>query len=213
MATFRAQVAFPFFSNLPSDVWTNTLHFTELAPLGLAGASALITPLLSDFYETIYAVARPMANYCQPGSATVNWYDLTEPEPRVPIILPLAATITVAASKVPTEVSIVASFQGDRSPGIPQARRRGRIYLGGCGDNMVETSAVNAYPRLTTGVQNAVATACENLITALSGSGMRWSVWSPTDQAATIITNGWVDNMFDTQRRRSVNTEFRTLWP
>lgn len=212
MATYRAQVVFPMFTNLPEDVATNTFHFTELTPLGLAAVAAAVTPLLADFYTDVYTAARQMGNYMNPGAATVRWYDLSEPQPRVPLIVPLAATIAVGASTVPTETSCVLSFQGDRAPGIPQARRRGRIYLPALATTWMVGSTTGTFPTFNLLATGGVATAAEALRDAAILVSARWSVWSTVDGAATFVTNGWVDNTPDTQRRRGVEPSNRLLW-
>lgn len=201
------------FTNIPGDVWTNTWHFTEVAPIGLAAGAAQVTPLLQAFYRRIYTAARPMANYCLPSLGQAVWYDLAQPQPRVPLILPIVPATDLGVSVVPTEVSAVLSFQGDRLAGVPQARRRGRVYLGALTNQWLVNSATNAYPVINGLVTAAMATSSSQMITDLGGTGMRWSVWSTTDASSALVTNGWADNSPDTQRRRSVDSTSRTLWP
>lgn len=213
MAVFRAQVVFPMFTNIPSDVTTNTFHFTELSPLGLEAAADAITPRLSAFYTNVYGTGREMASYMRPGNAVVHWYDLSAPVPRVPYTLPLNAVISTTTTTLPTEVSCVLSFQGDAESGVPQARRRGRVFLPALTNGVISASAASAYPQFASAFLTVVTAQAEATLLDLGVTGMRWAVWSPTDQAATIVTNGWVDNTPDTQRRRGIDPTSRTLFP
>lgn len=212
MATMRAQVVIPYFTGIPTDVATNTFHFFELVPIGLPAVAAAVTPLLDAFYTTIYNSVSGIANYCTPLTAHVKWYDLSQPEPRVPLGVNLGLTSAVIASNLPTEVSAVLSFQGVRVAGQPQARRRGRIYVPGLPSGAVTNSGASAFPELLPALRAAMGSAASTLITASAGAGARWSVWSQVDLAAVEVDNGWIDNTPDTQRRRGVEATLRTLW-
>jgi hypothetical protein len=198
---------------LPSDVMTNTFHWTELSPIGLEAAADALTPVIADFYESVYAGSLGMGNYMRPTLATVNWYDLSQPAPRAPYTLPLGATIPVVVTQLPTEVATVLSFQGDQISGTPQSRRRGRIYIGAIADAAVVPTTTSIFPRWTTSWLSGITAGATNFLLGNSVPGVRWSVWSPTDQSAALVTNGWVDDSPDTQRRRSVFSTSRQIWP
>lgn len=212
MATYRAQVVFPYFSNLPTDVWTNTLHFTTATPIPIEDCADAITPLLSTFYDAIYTEMGGMASYCVPANAHVNWYDLAAPPPRVPLTRPLSVTVTAGLTSIPTECSIVLSFQGDPVSGQPQARRRGRIYLGGLVQAAFTASGAATFPTINAALRTAIGLQAEALRDAAALALCRWAVWSTTDELPVVITNGWIDNTPDTQRRRGVDPSSRTLW-
>lgn len=40
----------------------------------------------------------------------------------------------------------------------------------------------------------------------------QWRIWSPTNNNSVLIDNGWVDNAWDTQRRRGVEATARTIF-
>lgn len=88
----------------------------------------------------------------------------------------------------------------------PRARRRGRFYIGPLSFGAVQTSG---------GAQCLVQ---PNLITALKDAASRkiaantydWVVWSRRDAATHVITGGYIDNEFDTVRRRRIKTTTRT---
>lgn len=205
---------FPFYTGLPTDVMTNSFHFFfDGVTNSYEQAIAHWTAELAEFYATIYASGRTMASYVQAASASVHWYRLDEPVPRVATIVPLNSSIVTGDTDCPTEVAVTASFQGDRIAGEPQARRRGRIYLGGLGGaGWIQSGSNLAFPVIQTTARVAVRLAMINLHAANTGT-MNWVVWSPTAQESTLITNGWVDSSPDTQRRRSVESSLRTIWP
>jgi hypothetical protein len=214
MTLARAQVVFPMFTNIPRDVITNTFHFLHLVA-DLPTMADAITPELSDMYDALYGATFGIAAYTSPTLATVRWYDMAEPEPRVPYILPLGLTATVeTASIIPTEVAAVLSFQAEPESGVPQSRRRNRIYLGGLTGNHVSTATGDNFPSISTTFRGAAATALPlNLITQLESSGNVWVVRSPTYNITAPVVSGWIDNAPDTQRRRSIDSTARTLWP
>lgn len=212
MPTYRCQVVFPMFTNFPSDVITNTLHFDPLTPLDMAATAAIVNPLLRTFYNSIYDTTYPMANYMVPLIAEFRWYDLAAPPPRAPLVFDAGLTLSTAVSNVPTEVAMVLSFQAPQVSGSPQARRRGRIYLGALTSAWISNGSTSSFPNFNGGARANVTTAASTFANACTAGGVRWSVWSPTDQASALVTNGWVDDSPDTQRRRSVDPSLRLTW-
>lgn len=213
MPTYRAQIVIPHTNGIVADAITNTLHFIDFVPQPLSELADDVTPLIKDFYEAMYLGGTRAGNYMNWAAAEVNWYDLAQITPRVPYTLPLNLVIASAATFVAPESSVVLSFQAGREPGVSQARRRGRIYLGGLGNGFITSSAAGVSPYVTTTVVTSISIQANNFRTAVGATSARWAVWSPTDQAASIITNGWVDNAIDTQRRRGTDATARTLWP
>ncbi len=212
MPTYRAQVVIPFFTNMPSDVITNTWHFDPLTPLDFEEVRDLVTPRLVTLYGTVYGGGRGLADYVVDTAGTVRWYDLQAPPPRAPVILPFALPATSSTSSIPTEVALVLSFQAPQVSGAPQARRRGRVYFGALTSSFVQPATSSSFPRFTDAAVSSIAAAAAAFMDGLESDGVRWTVWSPTDQASAIVTNGWVDNSPDTQRRRSVDATSRTTW-
>lgn len=209
--TYRAQVVIPFFTNLPTDVITNTFHFRDIVPSTTNAVATAVSPLLGDLYELIYASSRGASYVNWPGSV-INWYDLDDPPPRVPLTTVLGASVTPTGGVIPTEVAMVSSFQGDPVSGIPAGRRRGRVYLGGFagGAAVGSASAFPTWSPTTTGDVAAAFDAFQAATAALANH--RWVVHSVAAGQDFDVTNGWVDNGPDTQRRRSVDATLRTTW-
>lgn len=135
-------------------------------------------------------------------------YLRTDPEPRPPVLTTMANLSPLGGAPLPTEVSLVMSFQGDRMAGVPQARRRGRVYLPFMGEDDNHTDG-----RPTTAQVTMVANAGDALLTAsTAATDWTWLVYSAVEPGYTIITNGWVDNEWDTQRRRGRPATIRTTF-
>jgi hypothetical protein len=200
------------FTNMPEDVITNTFHFFRALPEDLDVVADTLTPLLSAFYSTAYDLG--IAQYLNEAAAHVNWYDLSEPPPRAVETNPLVLDPSIQGfvTDVPTEVAAVLSFQGIPVSGTPQARRRGRIYLGALIPTQIAAGTNSAFPTIGSDFITDIVTAASTLKADAATAGFVWSIWSPTDQGHVDIDNGWVDNSPDTQRRRSVDATARTTW-
>jgi hypothetical protein len=208
------QAVIPMYTGLPTDVITNNWSFRDFSVnTDLATAADALNPLVQAFYDSIYAtipsyLMDPVPNW------TARWYNRDDPPPRSPYILPLRSTgATANPSAIPTEAAAVLSFQGVRISGSPQARRRGRIYLGGLPPASISQSTSSTYPVFSpTFIANVVANAATLRDDVVAAGDYFWTVWSPTSNSYVQITDGWVDNSPDTQRRRSVEASSRTAW-
>lgn len=136
-------------------------------------------------------------------------YNMTDPEPRAPVYEE-DYSFTSAPDGVPTasELAICVSFQGARVSGTPQARRRGRVYLG---PTERDSSTTSGRPNST--LINAAAAFGQYILDA-SESNVEWTwcVYSTVDDELVPVTNGWVDNAYDVQRRRGLAPNARTTF-
>lgn len=210
MSIIRAQVRLHHSSALPEDDAINTFHFqSEVAGRSVSDDWTAIYNALTAFYGSIDTyLSRELS-----GQPTVTIYDLSDAEPRVPTLELNMTGVSFPASDnaLPEEVALCLSFQGVAVSGEPQARRRGRVFLG-----PINGSANTVDGRPTTSFLNAVATAAGVLVDI---SGPSWVVYSRTDDptpgvdsVAPLVNNGWIDNSFDTQRRRGQAPTARTTW-
>jgi hypothetical protein len=133
-------------------------------------------------------------------------YDLGDPPPREPTIVPSTAWIKPTGSGLPAEVAIVLSFYGSRN--LP--RQRGRLFIGPL-DTGVLSQATNAVVRPALESRDAIRRGAVNVLNTTQN--LTWVVISPTAATATVIENGWIDDAFDTQRRRGVAPSSRILFP
>ena len=213
MPIYRAQVVLPYKTNMPADVVTNTFHFFGPEPEGTSEMAALWTPRLAAFYTAVYQTAG-IATYIADNSLLhVNWYDIDEPIPRVPVTVPLGAVIDNRdPSTLPSEVACVLSFQQQAPAGQIQARRRGRIYLGGLTQGWLQVGTQIGPPTFEGGIPVLVGNAANTNLKDTSTDQSFWGVWSPTNLAFHRVTDGWVDNTPDTQRRRGMVATSRHVW-
>lgn len=204
MAGFRAQVILHTTDNIPENFVTNSFAFSSS---DIFPDIAAIVNAFRTFYQGIGAANLSVA-LAQNGHE-VKFYDLPGPVPNYPISEQTwNMTAAPSGSALPAEVALCLSFQGARTPGFPQARRRGRVYIGPLA--LVTNTAGRPTAAFITAM-TAAATTFKATITALP-SDTQWAVWSGVDVAAVPVANGWVDNAFDTQRRRGVIPTTKTTF-
>jgi len=204
MVTIRAQVILHTADAFAANYVTNSFAFTGTDPVPVLSG---ITTAIKDFYDDL--TPSLMSSSITQNGHEIKYYDLPGPVPNYPIdedTFNLAASWT--GSPMPSEVALCLSFQGQRTPGFPQARRRGRVYIGPVG-TAANTSGRPSSTFITM-LANAATTFKSNILAL--GDDTVWSVWSVADQAGVGIDNGWVDNVWDTQRRRGVEETSRTTW-
>lgn len=204
MVTIRAQVILHTADNFAANYITNSFAFTGTDPVPVLSG---ITTAIKDFYDDL--TPSSMSNVIAQNGHEIKYYDLPGPVPNYPIeedVFNLASPWT--GTPLPSEVALCLSFQGQRVPGFPQARRRGRVYLGPY--STTANSSGRPSSTVITNVTTAAATLKSNILAL--GDDTVWSVWSVADQTGVPIDNGWVDNVWDTQRRRGVEETSRTTW-
>lgn len=216
----RAQVTIPRVTGVPEDAFTNTWYFDgdDLGgPIADGGYHDTVMTLLGNFYHAIDQFLCGMAGTV----ATVKIYDMRDPEPRIPERIDTIALTLGTGDWMPAEVALCLSFQAAGASGVNQARRRGRVYLGPIDHDATYTQNLGDV-RPTSTCRDAIAAAAGALRDGADttfGSHVSWAVYSPTldvvgtiDDAFNDVDNGWVDNSFDTQRRRGSAPSLRSLF-
>jgi hypothetical protein len=101
------------------------------------------------------------------------------------------------------------SFQGAPESGVSQARKRGRVFIG-----PLRSSLIGADGRPSPATVSLFAAEGEDLLDASNAATTwSWTVHSATTGDNSVVTNGWCDNEFDTQRRRGRIATSRTVFP
>lgn len=228
MAHRKVVVTIPSVTGVPHDAVTNTFHFLTPTPSGTPSTVPELEAM-RDAVKGFYDQVVDSAPFGGSGSARLTvilsgvvlqptlfikiYRCETEiavgasPEPIITYEVSITALPT-ANLPYPTEVAVCLSFKGLLDTSIPAARQRGRIYLGPVHlvGNMVGNRLV--FPA---GYRANVA-ASASWLRAFSTAGIDWCVWSHAELQAFPVVAGWVDNAFDTQRRRGTDATARTIW-
>lgn len=211
----QARVTFQSTSNIPADNVSNSFCFYNSTSIDKDDNADLdnVLDLVEDFYTVVgagggEALGRFINNTIK-RQAVIKLYDFADAHPRPPIAERLFTLPNViSTNNLPAEVALVGSFQADQVAGQPQRRRRGRIYLG----PLCVSSANNTNPPAS--MINALAARLDELRLAANASILwDWHVYSPTNANSVKVDNGWVDNTWDTQRRRGPKSTSRTVFP
>lgn len=206
MPDLKALFQIPHDSGLPQDVTVNTWCFGNV---NIATATDMddITEALREFYDDAVTTHGALSALLSPtlaSPATLKFYDLASPEPRAPIRTEAVdlTNLPGSGSGLPAEVALCLSFQGVQISGEPQARRRGRLYIGPFRDNADTNSATTGAPG--TELRELLTATAQRLLDTSNAATWYWAVHSPTNNDVVTINNGWVDNAWDTQRRRGI---------
>lgn len=216
MGQILCQVRLPARSNFPEDDAMNTFAFTGVAPVETQAELAL--ERLREFYnDTAPTAAEPLKNYLagthNPAGMRIKVYDHDDPEPRAPILdegLGVSTADPVSDTNLPAEVALALSYAGAPESGQSQARRRGRIFLGPLNNGAGSGNSSIVY-RPTSAFVVSCIQACKRLA-AVEPIGAQWRVYSRANQDFVLIDRGWVDNAFDTQRRRGPAAQACNAW-
>jgi hypothetical protein len=193
----KAMCQFSVGSTLPRDVMQITPCFRTGGVLGE----------LTDWQSICDDLADGLAGI--PGAATrqlsVRLYDLDTPGTKQNPNRPKATAIRnvgqVSEQLFPREVCLCLSFWGGQN----LRTQRGRLYVPG----FIAMPAGQAMTRPDSNARTAVAQLVP-LFTGLGGVDCDWIVWSDKLNQATSVLSWYVDDEWDTQRRRGLKPTTRT---
>jgi len=203
MPIYRTQAIVKTTDNVAANYATNTWYMVSTTSANIGAWEGMLT----DFYQDILPSMGGLV--LASNMLQFKTYDMTQPEPRVPVSDIIASGSPDNTGCLPPEVSLCMSFQAPAVSGTPQARRRGRVYL------PFFKSSLNGNDGRPSSTIISTLVAAGTALLAASGDGItgpEWSVYSPTDNAAVAVTEGWVDNEWDTQRRRGRPYTSRTTF-
>lgn len=208
MPTFQFMTIFTGSTGLAADQMVNTTHWYN-------GAAPVVTDydnvrdMLRDFY-TVAPTGNPIRTYMSGQlslTAKVKAYNLDEPKPRAPVY---ESTFAVSGygggSPLPNEVALCLSFEAKRESGELQSRRRNRIYLGPFASGAMGTTG-RPSPTTVTDIHNAAKRLHD---AAAAAASWDWVVYSTLNNDVMDIQHIWVDDAWDTQRRRGLAPSSRT---
>lgn len=202
MPFYITQVRLKTDDGVAANYVTNTYSMFAADLVGLALAHSAIWARYNN-------IRTYMSAQLAQNNHEITSYLRADPTPRAPVLVTQHNyTSDPAGTPMPPEVSICLSFQSDRESGVSQARRRGRVYLGPFNSTILGTDG-----RTNGTFRTAVVDFGQALLDASdAATDWAWFIWSTVDQDHSPVTNGWVDNEFDTQRRRGREYTLRTTF-
>lgn len=231
MANLLMQVIIPGDSALPEDNAVNNWHFGT-SDLATATQNEILAAL-NDFYNTpvapaVDSVGKFLSRFTNGAAATLRAYNMDDAKPRVPLYTIGFPIVVDTNDGLPREVAVVTSFEGLKQSGIPQARRRGRIYLGPVSTRAISAGANDM--RVSLLMRDACNNAAFRMWQASNAAPLwSWGIYSagardnsdpgiPYEERPlkpvlfTPVHNGWTDDAVDIQRRRGTRPTTRFPW-
>jgi len=233
MAYARCNVIYHKESALPEDECVNTYHFLtdDGAVLTPTTASQIAGKLAAALYDAAgggfplhYFMSSEVSRVNLP---TIKVYDVDGGSPRAEETM-AGLQAAGSATAIPSEAALCLSYHADltdlleyaaddddadANPERIRARARGRIFWG-----PVATNGIMGSPsRPSNDLRNALVDLGNRLLAfndapLANGTVASWGVYSREAGVMTVATGGWVDNQWDTQRRRGVKASVRTTF-
>lgn len=244
---WRAQVTLKHSSGLPRDNASNTFWITTAAA-GLTQAVAEpLAEAVRDFYTIDPGVdqAAAIMQYLS-TSLAANGHEVKMSPIDVATGLdargegfPPVWTETFDfvgwapnATPLPSEAAVCVSFKNTTDGAVPPARRRGRAYIGPCGQNAGEKVGQTLRP--SQAFREDLVAAAKHMAAQLVIANAQHVVFSrpfagrdqidrpgnprgplpalpPHAGATHVVDSWWVDNAFDTMRKRGERSTLRTI--
>jgi hypothetical protein len=211
MTKLHVQVRLQRTTDLPQDVIIQTFNFSTTSPT--EAVLDEISTRINNFYKAIPAgeagaiIAR-MAPIVKSAGSELRIYDATTLPMGPPIRVEPFVLLGLPSSSLsmPAEVAICLSYKAAVSAGVPARRSRGRIYFGPLTATNGATNT-NGDVRPQGGLQTQLAAA--GLALANSNGAADWVVQSDFVGIIQKVVEVYVDDAFDTQRRRGAKPTSR----
>lgn len=215
MPTYRVDAILAYSTELPRDVAINTFHVFSEDPLSGEGAANDIFDAVEDFYNganTTLPVGDYLSSTIARGGSkcrlTVRNVEADGP-PLYERFWSLDSTSS--STQLPLEVACCLSYRGANPGGVPAGRTRGRIYVGPL-NTTAQNGGGDVLSRPSSGFRADLAVAAGRLRSDLLAADAPWVVYSRVGEDSWTVTGGWIDDTWDTQRRRGVEATTRTTW-
>lgn len=228
MKNYLSVIKFPVVTSIPRDAVENTMAWT--GPDDATAAINDVNDALHSLYVANNGFGHSVGGYLSSTLSrsihpTINLYHLTDLTGVTGIGTPVATRVLDAAlpapevaTNLPDEVSVCLSFHGDLAGLVersgstrPANRHRGRIFLGPLTTGVMGQDPDNHDVLVHSTPRQAFADAAGRILAGVFGA--TWCVWSRTNAALYPVVGGFVDNAFDTQRRRGIRATSRQVWP
>lgn len=239
LGMFQLQSKLASVTGLPQDTCENVIHVAIPDGTYAGGDPLALMEAFRDFYNEVptggaLAVGARISESISraAGACSITIYstdDLSGVSGFGSPIASLNFTLTAAqvGSGLPEEVAIIASYHGDLTdvpvsvivdPGPPvvtirpQQRRRGRLYLGPLQAAAGTEASLQFRPNQQ--IQDELGEAMVDLAAAIVAVDPTFylGVWSKADEDVWEVVGGYVDDAWDTQRRRGLEATERTAF-
>lgn len=210
---YHAQVIQHYWTGLPADVAVNNLYFQSGSPEPADGEMNKILTVINNAWAELEDYRAGILKTV--GGMTVKIYDVTAPPNSPPLRIggPYTMGSPTVTTNLPAEVAAVVSFHASTNVSMNPARRRGRNYIGPLNTSASDPGDATTPAKLSTGFRAALVAYAGDLMAAnVAPNAVEWCVYSRTEQNMFPVVGGWVDDAFDTQRRRGQPTNVRTIW-
>ena len=215
MALIHTALVMPYTSGFARDVSEITFNFDSDGAPDAADYTA-VDAAVSSFINNstgqtqtianrISAIVSRAACYIRKTHTDVATGLMIDP----PVLTPITLAAAAAGGSLPLEVALCSSYVAPAIVGVPAGRRRGRFYVGPLNVGVAGT-AVDPAPQ--TVFLNDLATATERMFNLAVTGSVPMVVWSRANSALYEVTGGYVDNEWDTQRRRGNSPTARDGW-
>jgi hypothetical protein len=193
MSKIRVQIITRKQDTFPKNFIVNTVYFDDfnIDPTGGTNWQAFATDV-RNLWRTRFQLP---ATY----GVETKVYDQADAKPRpVKASAPWVVGDSSSVEHAPREVALCLSYYSERN--LP--RFRGRLYIGPfiSAQMLPSQSHIDGVKALATG------------LAGIGGPDVDWGLWSPTRNAFSKITHGWVDNEWDTVRSRGLTASSRSLY-
>jgi len=190
MPLYRMQCSYAADSTLARDYMVNTLWFNDQ---GVGTDPANLCNDLAVIWNTLFGTPAREIN------VRAYLHNPGTPQDGPPVAVKTLNPGAAPTTGVMREIALCLSFYAGQN----RARRRGRIYVPPF--IFGTTFPVRPLPALRTTVLNLA-----DSFSSLGGVDVDWVVHSRAEDASFKVTNAWVDDEWDVQRRRGLRSTTRT---
>lgn len=216
-------------SGLPADVVQGSLYFDRGTAPGPSDYDAL-QAVFNGWWNTLasgatYKPSEYLQSSVQTGSGVHSLKFYTVPAARATLGSPVATrsmTVTTVDTgpALPAEIAVCLSYQRAYGSDVefatggtrPRSRDRGRLFLGPLTTRSEVLTTTTNEVRLNQLCADDLAIAAKHWFGAQAlASSWVWVQFSPTEWSWDAVTQCWVDNAYDVQRRRGVLATYRNI--
>lgn len=203
-------------TNLPRDRWVNTWHFSDDASdLTHDEAADQVAQVLNDFYlqptqVVVNGANRTIFSLLSNEIIGLEYrvYRDTDPTPRdAEVRQPGIALPARGAPTMPEEVACVLTLHTD----FRSQRGRGRLFIGPFGGLVTPLVVQAGRTRVAPAIRETIARKAIEARANVQTTSLRWVIKSTRGPVNEVI-GGYVDDAWDTMRKRGTDPTVRTGW-